>query len=606
MKRIQRKAETTDQYIGLTGAEIFVKLMQEYQVKHIFGYPGGAILPVYDALFEVEDFEFILARHEQGAGHMAEGYARASEEGKPGVVLVTSGPGATNLVTPLQDALMDGCPVVAFTGQVATTAVGSDAFQEADVMGITRPCTKWNVQVRDVHDLARRVHEAFAVATHGRPGPVLVDLPKDVMAAVCREPVSTEVQIPGLRYATVNTPPVPMEALKQAADLINNAERPVIYSGQGVITAGSHETLRELAFAANVPVTTSLMGMGAFDERQDLSLHMLGMHGSAYANYAMQTADVIVCIGARFDDRVTGRLADFAPEAKRAAAEGRGGIIHFEIMEKQVGKIVGPQVTVVGDCGANMKALLPMLEHRERRPWLAQIADWKASFPFTYSHAPEGALMKPQSVIEELYQQTINRDDVVIATGVGQHQMWAAQFYRWRDPRSVITSGGLGTMGYGVPAAVGAKLAAPDKMVIDIDGDGSFSMTAMEMATAAEYNVGCKWLLLNNEYQGMVRQWQDLFYNERHMATKMTNPDFCKLAEAMHVSAFRCNSIDELPEVMAKFLECEGPVLGEFMVDKDEHVYPMVAAGKALDEMVFAPEVIQPSMDRRLASVEAP
>jgi len=605
--RIQRKAQMTDRYIGMTGAEIFVQLMQEYKVSHIFGYPGGAILPVYDALFDIEGCDFILARHEQGAGHMAEGYARAREDGAPGIVLVTSGPGATNLVTPLQDALMDGCPIIAFTGQVATTAVGSDAFQEADILGITRPCVKWNVQVRDVHELVRRVHEAFAVALSGRPGPVLVDLPKDVMASVCREAVSTEVQIPGLKEVSAQVKQqAPDEAIAKAVELLNKAERPVIYAGQGVLSADAHQTLRDLAFAGNIPVTTSLLGMGAFDERDPLSLHMLGMHGSAYANYAIQSADVILCVGARFDDRVTGRLADFAPEARRAGEEGRGGIIHMEIMEKQVAKIVAPTVSVVGDCGVNMEAMVPQLHAKPRTAWLAQVADWKENFPFTYTKAGPGELMKPQTVIEELYQQTIHRDDVVIATGVGQHQMWAAQFYRWRDPRSVITSGGLGTMGYGVPAAVGAKLGAPDKMVIDIDGDGSFSMTAMEMATAAEYGVGCKWLLLNNEYQGMVRQWQDLFYKERHMATKMTNPDFCKLAEAMNVTAFRCTNAEELPEVMAKFLECEGPVLGEFMVDKNEHVYPMVAGGAALDEMVFAPKVLEPSADRRLASVAAP
>jgi len=606
--RLRREPKMTDEYIGLTGAQIFTKVIQQHNVKHIFGYPGGAILPVFDAIYGVKDLDFILARHEQGAGHMAEGYARAS--GGLGVALVTSGPGATNLVTPLQDALMDGCPLVCFTGQVATTAVGSDAFQEADILGITRPATKWNVQVRHVTELPRRINEAFAVATSGRPGPVLVDLPKDIMAAVCTEQLCGEIQIP---YEQKPVQVVDSD-IEKAVQMLATAKRPVIYAGQGVLTSQCWDELRAFAKKTQIPVTTTLLGMGAFDERDPLSLHMLGMHGSAYANYAVQSADVILCIGARFDDRVTGRLDGFAPAAKNAAAVGSGGIIHLEISPKQVGKLVHPHVSIVGDAKDSLnllnKRLMPKTA-QDRADWLGKIKTWKAERPFTFTPNKPGELMKPQAVVAELYEQTKHRDDVVIATGVGQHQMFAAQHYRWHQPHSIITSGGLGTMGFGVPAAIGAKVAVPHKTVIDIDGDASFSMTAMEMATAAEYGINAKWLVLNNECQGMVKQWQDLFYAERHMATKMTNPDFVKLAEAMHCKGMRCSEAELLSGAMEEFLASnDTPVLLECVVDKDEHCYPMVAAGAALDEMVFENPLdgrgLVPSADRRLASISAP
>ncbi|KUF93515.1 hypothetical protein AM588_10008068 [Phytophthora nicotianae] len=564
--------KSTDKFIGKTGAEIFHETLAEMGVDCVFGYPGGAILPVFDAIHESKHFDFILTRHEQGAGHMAQGYARAT--GKPGVVLVTSGPGATNTVTPLQDALMDGTPIVVFSGQVATQVLGTDAFQEADVLGITRPCTKWNVQVRDVRDLARNIREAFHIATTGRPGPVLVDLPKDITAGLCKSPVYTEPQLLGYYgEKKIEGNRVNQDAnLAAAIKMINKAKKPLIFAGAGVQHAS--EELRALARQANIPVTTSLQGMGAFDERDPLSLHMLGMHGSVYANKAMQDADCIITLGARFDDRVTGRVPDFAREARRASAEGRGGIIHFEITGKQVGKIVPADVSVLGDTKYNLQQILPKIESKPRTEWHKKLQGWKARYPFRYRAPAPGAPMKAQRVIEELYKQTKGRNDVLITTGVGQHQMWAAQFYRWSRPNSMITSGGLGTMGFGLPAAIGAKAAKPDNIVVDIDGDASFSMTLAEMATAAEFNIGVKVLLLNNNFQGMVKQWQDLFYEERYSGTKMNNPDFVKFAEAMNCEAFRCSEEDTLEEDMARFLAAEGPILGEFMVEKNEHCYP--------------------------------
>lgn len=487
--------------IGMTGGQIFHQLLLRHEVKHVFGYPGGAILPVFDAIYNSPHFDFILPRHEQGAGHMAEGYARVS--GKPGVVLVTSGPGATNVITPMQDAYSDGTPLVVFTGQVATSAIGTDAFQEADILGISRACTKWNCMVKDIAELPRRINEAFKIATSGRPGPVLVDLPKDITAGTLKQAIPARFTHPGrveehLRTfgikrtpstvssapASVSEPasfPEPdMYLLHQAARLISNAKQPIIYAGAGLLNGSDGAALLAiLSEKGNIPVTTSLQGLGLFDEDNPKSLHMLGLHGSAYANLAMQSADVIIALGARFDDRVTGRIDGFAPAARKAALEGRGGIIHFEISPKNINKVVEATCAIEGDVAHSLSHLLPLLPDEsamDRKEWFDQIASWKERFPFTYDASKDGEFVKPQEVIEALneWAETNNKKgDIIITTGVGQHQMWAAQHYRWKEPRSWVSSGGLGTMGYGVPSCVGAKIALPHKIVVDVDGDAS-------------------------------------------------------------------------------------------------------------------------------------
>jgi acetolactate synthase-1/2/3 large subunit len=428
-------------------------MMIRHNVKHVFGYPGGTILPVFDAIYNSPHFDFVLPRHEQGAGHMAEGYARVS--GKPGVVLVTSGPGATNVITPMQDALADGIPLVVFSGQVATSAIGSDAFQEADILGISRSCTKWNVMVRDIAELPRRINEAFKIATSGRPGPVLVDLPKDVTAGVLRTAVPLRQTAASHTVLGIPSNPFALKLLEdealilQAAALINQAQHPIIFAGAGVLSSPrGPELLALLADRGNIPVCTSLQGLGTFDETHPKSLHMVGLHGSAYANFAIQQADVIIALGGRFDDRVTGSLAAFAPAALIAAREGSGGIIHFEIMPKNVNKVVEATIPVLGDVVQNMEALVPHIQSRVRAPWFAQIAAWKSKYPFTYLPSEVGARMKTQEVIEALDAQCKDRKgDVIVSTGVGQHQMWAAQHYRWTHPRSMVTSGGLGVSG---------------------------------------------------------------------------------------------------------------------------------------------------------------
>ncbi|KAG5760690.1 hypothetical protein H9Q72_011188 [Fusarium xylarioides] len=590
-----RKNDMDESFIGKTGGEIFHEMMLRHGVKHIFGYPGGAILPVFDAIYNSKHFDFILPRHEQGAGHMAEGYARAS--GKPGVVLVTSGPGATNVITPMQDALSDGTPMVVFTGQVVTTAIGSDAFQEADVVGISRACTKWNVMVKNVAELPRRINEAFEIATSGRPGPVLVDLPKDVTAGVLRRAIPTETALPSLpsaaSRAAMDVTKKQLEgALQRVGNLVNKAKKPIIYAGQGIILSeGGPEILKELADKSSIPVTTTLQGLGAYDELDEKSLHMLGMHGSAYANMAMQEADLIIALGARFDDRVTLSIAKFAPGAKAAAAEGRGGIVHFEIMPKNINKVVQATEAIEGDVATNLKELLPMIESKtmdDRKEWFNKINEWKKKWPLTdYERAERSGLIKPQTLIEELSNLVADRKDrTYIATGVGQHQMWTAQHFRWRHPRSMITSGGLGTMGYGLPAAIGAKVAQPDALVIDIDGDASFNMTLTELSTAAQFNIGVKVIVLNNEEQGMVTQWQNIFYEDRYAHTHQSNPDFIKLAEAMRVQNRRVSKPEDVVDALKWLINTDGPALLEVVTDKKVPVLPMVPVGSGLHEFL--------------------
>ncbi|KNG91301.1 acetolactate synthase catalytic subunit [Aspergillus nomiae NRRL 13137] len=561
----QTSMEVDESFVGMTGGQIFHEMMRRHGVKHIFGYPGGTILPVFDAIYNSKYFDFILPKHEQGAGHMAEGYARAS--GKPGIVLVTSGPGATNVVTPMQDALSDGTPMIVFSGQVVTTAIGSDAFQEADILGISRGCTKWNVMVRNVAELPQRINEAFEIATSA--------IPRIAPYA------NTDAN------QTLLT-----KSISNVANLIHTAKKPVIYAGQGVIQSpGGPQLLKKLADKASIPVTTTLQGLGAFDELDEKSLHMLGMHGSAYANMAMQEADLIIALGARFDDRVTLNVAKFAPAARAAAAKGLGGIVQFEVLPKNINKVVQSTEAVVGDLTENLTHLLPHLKRTsmaERREWFQQINEWKAKWPWSaYNRDERPHLIKPQHVIEELSNLTADRkQETIITTGVGQHQMWTAQHFRWRSPRSMITSGGLGTMGFGLPAAIGAKVARPDALVIDIDGDASFSMTLTELTTASQFNIGVKVIVLNNEEQGMVTQWQNLFYEDRYSHTHQRNPDFMGLAGAMHIQHRRVRKPEDIVESLKWLIHTEGPALLEVITDKKVPVLPMVPAGSGLHEFI--------------------
>ncbi|KAJ3104649.1 Acetolactate synthase, mitochondrial [Phlyctochytrium planicorne] len=445
--------------------------------------------------------------------------------------------------------------------------------------------------VKDISELPRRINEAFEIATTGRPGPVLIDLPKDVTAGILTKPIlgGHKTSIPGRKPLGPSSHPSPstLAAIQRTANLLNRAQKPILYVGQGMLaTPEGPKILKSLAEKANVPVTTTLQGLGAFDEEDPKSLHMLGMHGSAYANLAMQTADLIIALGARFDDRVTGNLKKFAPAARRAALTGKGGIVQFEIMPKNINKVVQVDEAIEGDVATNLTHLLPLVQHQPRRNWFEQLDAWKERYPFSYIPSRSGGKIKPQAVIEELNKQTSHmKDKVIISTGVGCHQMWAAQYFRWRHPRTWVSSGGLGTMGYGLPAAIGAKIAHPDKIVVDIDGDASFSMTGMEMMTARQFNIGVKVLILNNDFQGMVKQWQDLFYDKRYAGTQMCNPDFVKFAESMNCKGLRVSSMEDLPRVMKEFLETDEPVILDAIVEKDEHVLPMVPAGKALHEM---------------------
>jgi len=559
----------------ITGAEIFIESLKREGVKHIFGYPGGVVLGIFDFLYDDKDIQLILTRHEQGAVHAADGYARST--GKAGVALVTSGPGATNTVTGVATASMDSIPLIVFSGQVPTLLIGNDAFQEADIVGISRPCTKYNFLVKDVKELSRTVREAFYIATSGRPGPVLIDLPKDVTAG------KAEFTWPEIKIRSYNpTYEGNKWMIAQAAHLIAKSKKAVIVAGGGVILSGGSKELRELAEYAEIPVTMTLMGLGSFPGTHELSLGMPGMHGTYYANKAIQESDLLIAVGMRFDDRVTGKIDAFAPHAK---------IIHIDIDPTSIRKNVRVDIPIVGDVKRVLTVLNKILKEEVkeqwdevREAWLKQIKAWKRERPLTYTYSDE--VIKPQFVVEKIYELT--KGDAIITTEVGQNQMWAAQFYKFDKPRTLLTSGGLGTMGYGFPAAIGAQLAHPNKLVIDIAGDGSIQMNIQELATAVINKLPVKVAILNNHYLGMVRQWQELFYNERYSYSHLeVVPDFVKVAEAYGAVGFRVTKPSEVEPVLKEAFKIKKTVFMDFIVYWKEKVYPMVPAGAPIDHMLF-------------------
>ncbi len=560
----------------LTGAQIFFESLKAEGVEVIFGLPGGVLLDLYDEMPK-HNIRHILVRHEQGAAHMADGYARAT--GRVGVCLVTSGPGATNTVTGIATAYMDSIPIVVFTGQVPTALIGNDAFQEADIVGITRPCTKHNYLVKDVNDLARIIREAFYLARSGRPGPILVDLPKDIINAKAEYKSPKKIVLQGYKPTTE----AHMGQIKRAYAAIGKAKKPVIYAGGGVISSNAAKELKQLGESLRCPVTTTLMGLGGFPAPHELWLGMLGMHGTFRANMAMGSTDLLIAIGARFDDRVTGKLDEFAPSAK---------IIHIDIDPTSISKNVKVDIPIVGDCKDALKKLLQLVKEspiddleNARKPWLDQIQKWKETYPLAYEQKDD--LIKPQYVVEKLYE--LSEGKAIIATEVGQNQMWAAQYYHFLEPRTLLTSGGLGTMGYGLPAAIGAQAAFPDRLVIDIAGDGSIQMCIQEMITAVENNLPVKVAILNNQYLGMVRQWQQLFYEKNYCSTCLKiAPDFVKLAEAYGALGLRANKPDEVEAVIREGFASPKPVIMDFVVNPEECVYPMVPAGAAMTEMLLA------------------
>ena len=561
----------------MTGAEVIVKALKEHGVDHIFGYPGGAVLPLYDELFKSNDSpEHILVRHEQGAVHAAEGYARSS--GKPGVVLVTSGPGATNAVTGLTDALMDSIPLVCISGQVPSHLIGTDAFQESDTVGITRPCTKHNWLVRRPEDLAKTIHLAFLVATTGRPGPVLIDIPKDVQFADAEYCSMDEVEHPS--YKPVIKPEI--SEIEQAVELMSKAQSPIFYTGGGVINSGPEAShlLRELVTTTGFPITSTLMGLGAFPASDDKWLGMLGMHGTYEANMAMHDCDLIINVGARFDDRVTGRLDAFSPNSKK---------IHIDIDPTSINKTIDVDVSVIGDCAHVLENLLIFWKSKglktDTSKWWEQINEWRQKKSLNYSKSKK--IIKPQFAIERLYELTKDRD-TYITTEVGQHQMWAAQHYHFAEPNRWMTSGGLGTMGYGLPAAIGTQVAFPKSTVIDIAGEASVLMNMQELSTAVQHKLPVKIFILNNQYMGMVRQWQELLHGGRYSHSYTDSlPDFVKLAEAYGAHGVRAQSPDELDSKINEMLDSDLPVLFDCVVDIDENCYPMIPSGAAHNEMLF-------------------
>ncbi|MFC5308158.1 acetolactate synthase 3 large subunit [Azospirillum picis] len=567
----------------LTGAQIVIKALKDQGVDIIFGYPGGAVLPIYDALFQQNDLKHVLVRHEQAAVHAAEGYARST--GKVGCVLVTSGPGATNAVTGLLDALCDSIPLVCLSGQVPTHLIGNDAFQEADTTGITRPCTKHNYLVKDVDNLARTLHEAFFVARSGRPGPVLVDIPKDVQFAD-----GTYVPPAEVKHKTYR-PQVKAEMarIEEAVDLIANAKRPVFYTGGGVINAGpfAAKLLTQFVKATGFPITSTLMGLGAFPASESQWLGMLGMHGTYEANLAMYECDVMINIGARFDDRVTGKLSDFSPGSKK---------IHVDIDPSSINKNVAVDIPIVGDCGAVLEDMLRVWKARAKSPdkaalkeWWGRIEGWRARNCLNYNRTE--SVIKPQYALERL-REALRGKDHYITTEVGQHQMWAAQFLPFDQPNRWMTSGGLGTMGYGLPAAIGAQLAHPDAIVVDVSGEASFLMNMQEIGTAVQYRAPVKIFILNNQYMGMVRQWQELLHGSRYSQSySEALPDFVKLAEAWGCVGLRATTVAEVDQVIEKMLTVtDRPCIIDIAVDPKENCFPMIPGGKAHNEILFGPD----------------
>ncbi len=569
----------------LTGAEIVFKALQEHGVEYIFGYPGGAVLPMYDQISKQDKIKHILVRHEQGAGHAAEGYARST--GKPGVVLVTSGPGATNMVTALTDAYMDSIPLVCITGQVPTHLIGTDAFQECDTTGITRPCTKHNWLVKDVNQLAEITHKAFHIATSGRPGPVLIDIPKDIQFQKGEYKPSSIIEIDTYKPNTK----AKTSEIEKAVELIVNAKKPIIYSGGGVINAGEEASnaLTEFTRITNFPITSTLQGLGAFPGSDHQFLGMLGMHGTYEANNAMHECDLMINIGARFDDRITGRVDAFSPNSKK---------IHIDIDPSSINKIVKVDVAIVGDCLSVINDMLGEIKNKHQKflssnkenisDWWKQIDQWREKKSLSYKK--DETLIMPQYAVERLYELTKNQD-TFITTEVGQHQMWAAQFYKFDKPNRWMTSGGLGTMGYGLPAAIGTQIAHPDKLVIDIAGEASILMNIQEMSTAVQYKLPIKIFILNNQWMGMVRQWQELLH-EKNYSESYTEalPDFVKLAEAYGATGVRATTPQELDTKINEMIDVKGPVIFDCLVKKEENCFPMIPSGKPHNEMILGPD----------------
>ena len=557
----------------ITGAEILIKSLQAEGVKHIFGYPGGSVIPLGDKMYGVKDIKFHLVRHEQGAVHAADGYARAT--GDVGVCVATSGPGATNLVTGIATANMDSIPIVAITGQVKSSLIGNDAFQEADMVGITRPITKHNYLVKDIKELAKVVKEAFHIARTGRPGPVLIDLPVDVQLDTAEFKYPKAVELKGYKPTYKGH----LGQIKKIAKAMAKSKRPIIYAGGGIILSNASKELTALARKSNIPVTTTLMGLGAFPEDDKLSLGMLGMHGTAYANHAVQDSDLIIAVGARFDDRVTGRIDDFAPSAT---------VAHIDIDPSSVSKNVQVDIPVIGDAKEILKELAKHVKKQPYAKWHKIISKRKKELPLKYK---DDKKLKPQYIIEEIHALTKNKD-VIISTEVGQNQMWAAQFYTYTEPRTWISSGGLGTMGYGFPAAIGAKVGRPEAVVFDIAGDGSIQMNIQELAMAVIEKIPVIIVILNNGFLGMVRQWQELFYSKRYAWTPLTKgecttcPDFVKLAQSYGAEGIRITKKSEVKKALQAALKVKGPIILDFIIEQEENVYPMVPAGKSISEML--------------------